>query len=186
MKKETARKISKFFRAVSPTAELLEKSLKIQERLLSLKEYKKAKTICTYISKEKEVFTHNLLNIFLNEGKEVVIPITDVKKGILKLSKISYDFAYHCRMGPFGIMEPEIIKEISPSELDLILVPGVAFDINGGRVGYGKGYYDKLLEKVNCPKVGLCFDFQIFKRISLDEWDVRMDIVVSDKRILYF
>ena len=87
-----------------------------------------------------------------------------------------------------GIMEPDplLCKPLDPSLIDLIIVPGVAFDSMGGRIGYGKGYYDRFLPQLRAdvPKLGLAYDFQVLPRVPQDEFDIRMDAIVTEKGIL--
>jgi len=86
--------------------------------------------------------------------------------------------------GKYRILEPVDAKEVDLDEIDIVLVPGIAFDKKGHRIGYGKGYYDSFLRKVNALKIGLCMDFQIVDKIPSNEWDVGMDIVVSEKQVI--
>ena len=78
----------------------------------------------------------------------------------------------------------EIIKELWEQGKKVILVPGLAFDRNGGRMGFGKGYYDRLLESSNAVKIGLCYDFQILEKIPTESHDVPMNFVITEKEIL--
>jgi len=80
----------------------------------------------------------------------------------------------------FGILEPEGESFTELQDIDLIIVPGVAFDKNNNRLGRGKAYYDKLLNYVNCHKYGVCFDFQLVPNVPADQHDVKMDKVITD------
>lgn len=88
--------------------------------------------------------------------------------------------------GAYGIKEPGRTgcPSVSEKEIDLLIVPGVAFDRQGNRLGRGKGYYDRLLSRLNVPKVGLCFDFQLFPHIPTEPFDIRMDGIVTDKETI--
>jgi 5-formyltetrahydrofolate cyclo-ligase len=84
-------------------------------------------------------------------------------------------------------LEPKknYIKEVSIESIDLIIVPGVVFDRNGNRIGHGMGYYDRLLKKShNIPRIGLAFEFQIVKKIEAEEHDERIDMIITEDRII--
>ena len=80
----------------------------------------------------------------------------------------------------FGIDEPIGNVYDNPEKIDLIVVPGVAFDKKNNRLGRGKAYYDKLLKTANTFKVGICFDFQLIDSVPVDKYDIKMDLVISD------
>ncbi|CUS91999.1 5-formyltetrahydrofolate cyclo-ligase, partial [Candidatus Kryptonium thompsonii] len=84
----------------------------------------------------------------------------------------------------FGILEPEKIREVGLSEIDLVLVPAIAVDRFGNRIGFGAGYYDKFLSQVNCPKIALVYDFQIVDKIETSPSDVPVDFIVTETEII--
>ncbi|RLF39548.1 MAG: 5-formyltetrahydrofolate cyclo-ligase, partial [Thermoplasmata archaeon] len=86
--------------------------------------------------------------------------------------------------GAFGILEPQN-KKIYTGDIDIIIVPGIAFDFRGYRIGYGKGFYDRFLRGADALKIGIAYDFQIVKQIPEDDGDVPVDIIVSEKRVLF-
>ena len=86
--------------------------------------------------------------------------------------------------GAFGILEPEPVDEVSLGEVDLILVPGVTFDLTGHRIGHGHGYYDKLLEKAKAPKIGLAFECQIVEKIPHEEHDVELNKITKEGHVV--
>lgn len=86
--------------------------------------------------------------------------------------------------GAYGILEPKTVRKADENNIDVILVPGLAFDRNGGRMGFGKGYYDRLLESSKAVKIGLCYDFQILEKIPTESHDVPMNFVITEKEIL--
>jgi 5-formyltetrahydrofolate cyclo-ligase len=89
--------------------------------------------------------------------------------------------------GQSRVLEPEVKDWLSVDDVDLVLVPGLAFDSSGGRVGHGRGYYDKTLAQTRTGtpfKVALAFEFQIFDRVPIDPSDVRMDVLVTEKRVI--
>lgn len=89
-------------------------------------------------------------------------------------------------IGSYGILEPRIgkIRKTNPKDIDLFIVPGVAFDKYGNRVRHGKGYYDRLLEKTKSTIVGLCFEFQLVEKIPIEPHDKPVDIILTENRII--
>jgi len=159
------------------------KSREIKKRLFNLKVFNNAKTVLFYVSYNGEVNTHEMIKKALNI-KKIVVPISNIADETLNLS-ILEDF-YDLEISSYNILEPkkECITNISINDIDLIIIPGVAFDINGNRMGHGKGYYDKLLEKSKVAKVGLCFEFQLVENIPTESHDIPVDKIITEKRII--
>ena len=88
------------------------------------------------------------------------------------------------KTGKFGIEEPTGPEINNLSNIDLVIVPGMAFDMKGNRLGRGKGYYDKLLRKMRCYKIGVCYNFQLLENIPVEEHDFPMDMVISPMNII--
>jgi 5-formyltetrahydrofolate cyclo-ligase len=164
--------------------EVFEKSKKIKNRLFKMKEFKEASAILFYVSYDNEVFTHEMIKDGISNKKNIVVPVTDKKNKTIILSKL--ESFYDLSPGAYNILEPkkEKIKEIPIDELDLIIVPGVGFDVQGHRIGHGKGYYDNLLKNSKAPKIGLSFEFQIVKNVPIEKHDIHMDKIVTEKRII--
>lgn len=169
-------------RNTHPERERVKKSERIAERLFELPEFRKARVVLFYASKEKEVHTHDMIGRALVAGKRVVLPITDTKARELRLSEIKT--LGELAPGAFGIPEPRTERPVSPDELELVIVPGVAFDERGDRVGYGMGYYDKLLKRVKCPTVALAFEFQMVPHAHGEEHDVAVQKIVTEERVI--
>lgn len=188
MKKESKSKLRKRMMSIRENQDAVEakiKSFQIQKNLLSSEEFKKAKTIMLYASIKNEVQTSYLIEEALKNKKRVVLPITDTKNNKLLLSELQ-DIK-HLHAGAFSIPEPKkgFVKLVKEKEIDLIVVPGVAFDKNGCRVGYGKGYYDKLLEKLkNVTKVGIAFELQIINKSFDEKHDVPLDKIITEERVI--
>ena len=163
-------------------AEYAEKSRQIKKNLLALPEFKDAQTVMFYVSFNGEVFTHDLIKETL-KNKQVVVP--KVMEKHLILCEI-HSFDELDEKDKFGILQPSKSKEIKKEDVDLIIVPGVGFDKNGHRLGYGYGYYDRFLENVEIPAIGLAFDFQIFEKLPVYDHDVRMKKIITEKRVLEF
>ncbi len=181
--KEKLRKEIKEKRIKQTKEENRKKSKEIKEKLFGLKEYRDAKIALFYVSYNGEVFTHDMIKEALNE-KKIAVPISNKKEQTLIISKLNnWEDLIE---SSYGILEPkkEKIKKISIEEIDLIIVPGIAFDLKGDRIGHGKGYYDRLLKNTNAPIIALAFEFQIIKSIPTDRNDVPVDIIITEKRII--
>jgi 5-formyltetrahydrofolate cyclo-ligase len=166
-------------------SEVLEKSERIKEQVFHMDEFKDAKTILFYVSYDNEVYTHEMIKKSLEIKKQVVIPKTDMNnRTILCSSLTKWDDLV---AGAYNILEPrqECLKELSPELIDLIVIPGIAFDCQGNRIGHGMGYYDRLLKKkINAHLLGLAFEFQIVEKISPEKHDVKVNKIVTEKRII--
>ena len=150
------------------------KSQKIFEQVENLESFVRAKVVMLYWSMSDEVFTHDFANKWIGE-KEIILPTVVGDNLVLK----KFEGAEKLIAGDFyGIGEPEGKEYNSPENIDVIFVPGVAFDKENNRLGRGKAYYDKLLKTSRAQKVGLCFDFQFFDSIPVDEHDMKMDLVI--------
>ena len=161
--------------------EFLEKSLSIRKNLESIKEYSNAKTVMYYVSFDSEVDTHDLIRNSL--GKKTVI-VPKVEYGKIEPSLIiAFDNLIAAQ--PFGILEPIEIMKIANKNIDAVIVPGIAFDMEGYRIGYGMGYYDVFLKKVpKALKIGLAYELQIVENIPREDHDVPVDIIVTEKRVI--
>ena len=161
-----------------PKEEIIEKSIKIQDSLFNLEQYKKSKIIMFFVSFNSEVDTHNMIKEAL-KNKTVVIP--KVVSNEIEPSVI-IDFDSLLPSGKYGILEPIEAMKIAYKNIDLVLVPGIAFDSGGHRIGYGFGYYDKFLKKVSkAVKIGLAFDFQIVDKLpQLEKHDIPVKRVLSN------
>lgn len=165
-----------------------ELSAVIMERFMTLPEFEAAKTVKFYVDVRAEVRTRYALPEALKSGKKIVVPWCN-DMGMLELFHLeSMD---ELTLGMYKILEPRedlrrlASKQVQPEELDLIMVPGVAFDRRGGRTGHGKGYYDKLLEhaRPNAPLVGIAFECQMFPQIPMMSHDIYMDKVITESAV---
>ena len=164
-----------------------ELSRQIMARMMALREYEHAATVMFYVHVRSEVRTRFAIEAALNSSKRIVVPYCAGDD--LELFRL--EAMEELEIGTFGILEPlERLRnlpdrKVDVRELDLILVPGVAFDRHGGRLGHGKGYYDKLLR--NCRPdtslVALAFECQLFPKIPTEEHDVFMDKVITENGI---
>ena len=155
-----------------------------QLNLLSLDEYADADCIALYAPAHNETDTELLLSAAFQAGKRVLYPAVCGHQMVFRrIERIE-----ELQKGSFGILEPcPTGVDHQANEADLIVVPGVAFDLAGHRIGYGKGFYDRFLHHPDCSAhlVGLCHDFQLTEElIPADAHDIPMEIIVSDKRII--
>lgn len=161
--------------------EILEKSELIKNNLFRNKFYRESKSVMFFVSFNSEVYTHEMIKEAL-KSKRVIVP--KVVEHEIEPSLI-IDFDSMVSSGRFGILEPIEAMKVAYDNIDLVVVPGSVFDLNGHRIGFGLGFYDRFLHKVSrSVKIGLAFDFQIVDKIPHEEHDVPVDFIVTDKRII--
>lgn len=186
MKKATRKQILDSRKNMSKE-EVETKSEAISNLLFDTDFYKDSSVIMAYIDFRNEVETETIIKKALSDKKRVVIPISVVETRQLILSEI-IDYDKELTSGTYGILEPkpEFIREIEPDLIDLVLVPGVAFDRKGFRIGYGAGYYDRFLERVRpeIPKIALSFELQIVEDAFPDQHDFPVEYVITEKEVI--
>lgn len=156
--------------------QLDEKSLAAVTRLKALKAFRDAKTVMLYYSLPDEVNTHTLV-VEMAKEKHVILP-TVVGDDIIP---VEFRPETQMREGDFHILEPEADRY--DGSYDLIVVPGMAFDADGHRLGRGKGYYDRFLEQhPEVPTIGLCFDFQLMEHVPAESFDKPMNLVLYNEQ----
>ena len=159
-----------------------EANVKIFDNVIKLEAFKKAVSIFTYINTDSEAETKLIINYAFDTGKRVFVPVT-LRDRIYFTEIKTLDGLAKTKM---GIYEPLSTEEKEPCEGDLFIVPGSVFDIKGRRYGYGAGYYDRYLSKcAPVIKIALCYDFQLLESIETKEHDIDMDIIVTDKRVIF-
>lgn len=154
-------------------------SLSICEQLEESTQYQKASNILFYLPIKNEVDVTPLLEKHLRT-KNILLPKLDANDYIevKKISTLS-----DIENGKYDIPEPkESCENFPPEKIELILIPGVAFDLNGNRVGYGMGCYDGLIPKTSCPKIALAYNFQILENVPGEEHDQRVNIIITEKK----
>jgi len=162
------------------------KSSLIQDRVYSIPVVQESRSFFIYVSFASEVETHGLIRLLLEEGKHVSVPLVDRASKHMTASlieSIEHDLAPGC----FGILEPApgCIRPVEEKTIDVVIVPGAAFTIDGFRIGYGGGYYDRFLKKCPAVSIGIAFDMQVVDQIPHDvRWDVPIDHVVTESRIM--
>lgn len=153
----------------------------IYEKTINSDFYKSSKFIFIYVSFGNEVDTHRIINYSLANNKIICVPkIINKKEG---MKAVIIQSINELQLSSFGILEPEDFQNsVDPKEIDLLFIPGLAFDNKGGRIGYGAGYYDRYLKTVreDAYKVGLAYDFQIIPSVPMETYDTFIDdIIVS-------
>lgn len=157
----------------------------IINKLIKLEAFKQSNVIMCYMDFNNEVKTKDFINLCFIMGKRVAIPYIKSNSEMVAVEIINIE--NDVVRGSYGILEPKNnAAEIEPKEIDFVITPGIAFDKEKNRLGYGKGYYDRFLEKVkkNCFKVAIAYDFQILDSISKDNHDIPLDMIISEKRII--
>ena len=183
LEKEKIRELMRAKLRSQPEEERVHKNQVITNQILKMKVFQQAKTILFYYALPEEVSTKQLIEEAIQMGKSAALPYVDLKAGDLWPSIIE-NLKADLASGNYGMMEPkpEQRRAIALEKIDLVLVPGLAFDLKGHRLGRGKGYYDRFLktlpERVMC--YGLAFDFQLLESIPVDSWDESLDQVITN------
>lgn len=185
MKKEIRNKVLGIRNQIPPDIRA-EKDLRIRVTLFSLPEFVSAETILFYASFRSEVGTLNMIRESLKTGKRVLLPKVDPKNSLLVLYGIKS--LNELAPGYMGIPEPDLPDERYAviDDADIAIIPGAAFDLSGNRFGYGAGYYDGLLSQrvKNISIIGLAYEEQVMESIPAEEHDVRVTLIVTDKRVI--
>ena len=157
----------------------------IVEKVLSLEAYRGAKIVHTYVSSKKnEVDTRALICACFARGKRVAVPV--VRPGTKTLAHALIDGLDQLVVGPWGLAQPDPAAATwlpAEAHIDLVVVPGLAFDRRGQRIGWGGGYYDRFLAQVHAVKIGLCYDALVLDCIPGEPHDVPVDMVVAETAI---
>ena len=174
--KKMLRKKVKMLKQQYPLQEKKHLSKAIFEKLESLDIFQNSSIIMAYWSMDDEVHTHEFIQKWMGK-KRIILPVVTGDELELK----EFTGVEQMKSGEqFGIPEPTGSLFTSEEQIELILVPGVAFDKNNNRMGRGKAYYDRLLRNTAASKIGLAFHFQIYEEVPFDELDVKMDMVISE------
>jgi 5-formyltetrahydrofolate cyclo-ligase len=180
LKKEIRKKVLAARDSLLPEQRIA-KSREIEERLFSLPDFKSARIVLFFAAFRSEVDTGSMIRRALTFGKRVVLP--KVKGTELALYEIAV-WDKDVSPGMWGIPEPHETKPVMLEEIDLIIVPGAAFDGRGNRVGYGAGFYDKLLSAFTKTTVALAFEVQIVPQVPAEDHDVPVKKIVTEKKII--
>jgi len=177
---------------VAHTGEKAAKDLAIKENFLSLPEYREARRILFFASFRSEVNTIPLIRKALEDGKTVLLPKVNRRERKLEIYEIKS--LEDLKKGYMGIPEPGIPESlgglpVSPLKCDIIVIPGAAFDPGGGRLGYGGGYYDRLLSQLIGKKgphlIALAYEIQIMEEaLPMESHDIKVQKIVTEKRAI--
>ena len=160
-----------------------EQSSLIAEKLFSLDIYKKAKTVMFYVSLDDEVKTIDMIQKAFS-SKKVLIPKTNLKTKTM--DAVEMTFETKLVKTRLNTLEAENGKIIPKNEIDLVIIPAVAFDFWGHRIGYGQGYYDRFCKDIGAAKIGLAYDIQLTEQIPVESHDIKVDMILTDKRIIKY
>jgi len=191
LKKRLREKLLKRRDSIPPELKA-QKEAAIEKRLFTLDAFKKSKSILMYVSFRSEVDTRKYLDDMLRSGKRLILPVVDSRHNVLKL----YDVKDTSELAPgyMGIPEPNIRenRRVTIKDIDLVVIPGTGFDAKGNRLGYGGGYYDRLLsyeskqlaEIEHIPTIALAFEEQIGEDIPAEPHDITVDMIITDERLI--
>ena len=163
-------------------------SNKIISAIMELPEFINSKNIMLYLSFNKEVNTYPLARWCLDNGKTVIAPYCIQSQREIVPYKIT-NLIGDLTKSDFGVMEPkyDILEKVNIEDIDLIIVPGVVFDENCNRIGFGAGYYDRFLPKrlKKTPAIGIAYDYQVIDNVPTSEYDVTLDYIITQERIIF-
>ena len=164
-----------------------EKSAAITERLLSMPGMDSWETLFVYVNFRSEVETFQLIQRCLEKDKRVVVPLVDSAQSTMIALQVT-NLEEDLQPGYFDIPEPDPVKtsRVDGKEIDVVVLPGSVFDIEGGRLGYGGGYYDRFLvnDAPQACRIGLAFELQVVPAVPLEPHDQRLDYLVTEKRTI--
>ena len=169
-------------------SDMAKKAKAIEDRLFEFANFLEAKIALLYVGGDNEVQTKNIIKRAYSYNKIVVLPAFDPKTLEMELMKVD-KFAQDLKLGPRGVPEPSTdrCKIVPIDRIDIAIIPGIAFDEKGGRIGTGRGYYDSLIPKlaITTRKVALSLEEQIIPQVPMESHDKYVDIIITDKRIIY-
>ena len=164
-----------------------QKSHRIALNLFALHEFQLARHVLFYLSLEKEVQTGEMIGKSLSMGKKVYVPVVDKAVRRLFITEL-VDLNIEFKKGAYGVNEPadKHLKVAPDSIVDFVVTPGLAFDVKGGRIGYGGGYYDRLLTGLSpaVQRVAVAFDFQVIDSVPQGASDVSVHKIVMEEKTI--
>ncbi|MCX7591295.1 MAG: 5-formyltetrahydrofolate cyclo-ligase [Kiritimatiellae bacterium] len=190
IKENIRENIRQRLRVLDPTW-VIRVSEAVQERLMRLREFTGAGSVCVYLPLWGEVRTNRIMDKCLREKKLLAVPAYDAKRNCYRPARLDRYTRY--LRGPHGVPQPAEPVWLEPECVDLVVVPGLAFDLRCGRVGRGAGCFDALLARMKLISAaqgthtflaGLAFDFQIYEAVPMLQHDIFMDAVVTESRVI--
>ncbi|MDF2588381.1 MAG: hypothetical protein K0S41_2222 [Anaerocolumna sp.] len=185
MTKQEIRDIIKAEKSALSNTEIIHYSDVITKQFLKDEAYNHCNTLFCYMAFNQEVITVNIIQNALESGKTVAIP--KVMGDVIRFYQIQATNGL--KPGTLGILEPELGDEVIPLEenKNLMIVPGLAFDLEKNRIGYGKGYYDRYFaeyKEISYEKIAFAYEFQLFDSIPSDPMDVKIDRIITPSRVI--
>ncbi len=160
----------------------------IENRLFEFANFLESKIVMLYINGMNEVETKDIIKRAFEFGKIVVLPAFEPTKFVMKPMKVDNP-GKDLVTGPRGFLEPNAAKcKVVPFDcIDIAIIPGIAMDEKGGRIGSGEGYYDRIIPKfpMTTRKVGLVFEDQLVPQVPMESHDKHVDIIITEKRVIY-
>jgi 5-formyltetrahydrofolate cyclo-ligase len=186
-KSELREEITKKLAAL-PAKEIAEETKAIENRLFDFANFLEAKIALMYVANKSEVPTGNILRRTYDYNKIVVLPAYDTENfgmALMKVDSLDKDL----QEGPRGILEPDAARcKVVPIErIDIAIIPAIALDEKGGRIGSGEGYYDRLIPRlaITTRKVALALEHQIIPQVPIESHDKHVDIIITEDRVIY-
>lgn len=168
--------------------EIEEKTSRIEARLFEFANFLESNISLLYVNHDFEVNTRRIIERCLGYNKIIILPAFNTDTFQMKLMKVD-NLGTDLKMGPRGILEPDATncKVVPIERIDIAIIPGVALDEKGGRIGSGEGFYDRLIPKlpITTRKVSLAFESQIIQQVPMESHDKYVDIIITEKRIIY-
>ncbi len=178
--KQIKREYYKNLRLALTKEETAEKSRLIRENFLSSDIYRRSDTVMIYMPTGNEADIFSAFEYMLGDNKRVLIPAVtgdDMRAVVIDSSTVF-------KKGRFNIPEASEGEYADPAEIDLIAVPGIAFDRTGGRIGFGKGFYDRFLTGTGAVKAALCYNMQITDSVNAEPFDICMDYIFTETEMI--
>jgi 5-formyltetrahydrofolate cyclo-ligase len=186
-KNQIREEIAQNFAALSAN-EIAEKTKAIENRLFDFANFLESKITLLYVNNEHEVLTKNILKRAYDYNKIVVLPAYNTENFEMELKKVD-NLEKDLVPGPRDILQPDEsrCKVVPIEKIDIAIIPALALDEKGGRIGSGKGYYDRLIPRlaITTRKVALAFEAQIIPQVPIESHDKHVDIIITENRVIY-
>ena len=187
VKSQIREEIAEKFAALSAN-EIAEKTKAIENRLFDFANFLESKITLLYVNNKHEVLTANILKRAYIYNKIVVLPVYNTENFEMELKKVD-NLEKDLNPGPRDILQPDEsrCKVVPIDKIDIAIIPAVALDEKGGRLGSGKGYYDRLIPRlaITTRKVALAFEEQIIPQVPIESHDKHVDIIITENRVIY-